>query len=84
VFAHTPAVGNLQVTLRSAAYRVGLGCFILSHKFNMAPPARTALLVTAHPDDESMFFVPTLQQLVAGGYNVHVLCLSTGQQQQDV
>jgi N-acetylglucosaminylphosphatidylinositol deacetylase len=37
------------------------------------------LLVIAHPDDESMFFVPTIRTLVEEPTsNVHILCLSTG------
>ena len=35
------------------------------------------LLVIAHPDDESMFFVPTITTLVHNS-NVYILCLSTG------
>ncbi len=35
------------------------------------------LLVIAHPDDEAMFFVPSLQHLKQY-FNVHVLCLSNG------
>ena len=35
------------------------------------PPRRTlTVLVTAHPDDESMFFVPTLQGLVRDQINI--------------
>lgn len=43
-------------------------------------PARTegALLVIAHPDDESMFFSPTVLSLTRAGHPVWVLCLSTG------
>lgn len=37
-----------------------------------------ALVVTAHPDDESMFFAPAIIQLVALNANVHLLCLSQG------
>ncbi|TNM84685.1 hypothetical protein fugu_008863 [Takifugu bimaculatus] len=37
-----------------------------------------ALIVTAHPDDECMFFAPTIIQLVALNANVHLLCLSQG------
>lgn len=37
-----------------------------------------ALLVIAHPDDEAMFFGPTLQRLAAHGTDLRVLCLSTG------
>ncbi|PJF19186.1 hypothetical protein PSACC_01032 [Paramicrosporidium saccamoebae] len=36
------------------------------------------LLVTAHPDDECMFFGPTLRTLQRSGSHIHVLCLSTG------
>jgi hypothetical protein len=36
------------------------------------------LLVTAHPDDECMFFLPTLRQSQRARCKVHVLCLSTG------
>lgn len=37
-----------------------------------------ALLVIAHPDDECMFFAPTLLGLQRQGVVVHVLCLSKG------
>lgn len=37
------------------------------------------LLVIAHPDDESMFFAPTLLSLASlGCYHVRILCLSNG------
>lgn len=39
---------------------------------------KTCLLVIAHPDDESMFFTPTINYLTSRGHNVHILCLSTG------
>jgi N-acetylglucosaminylphosphatidylinositol deacetylase len=39
---------------------------------------RNVLLVTSHPDDESMFFGPTIQTLHRLGAHVHVLCLSNG------
>ena len=41
-----------------------------------APP--TVLLVTAHPDDECMFFAPTLASLVATDAELWLLCLSLG------
>ncbi|KAM6907816.1 N-acetylglucosaminyl-phosphatidylinositol de-N-acetylase [Xenentodon cancila] len=37
-----------------------------------------ALVVTAHPDDESMFFAPTILRLVELNVGVHLLCLSEG------
>jgi N-acetylglucosaminylphosphatidylinositol deacetylase len=36
------------------------------------------VLVIAHPDDESMFFVPTIGALVAQGKAIWILCLTTG------
>nr|XP_022335916.1 N-acetylglucosaminyl-phosphatidylinositol de-N-acetylase-like [Crassostrea virginica] len=36
------------------------------------------LIITAHPDDECMFFSPTIQALLNAGHFVHVLCLSNG------
>ncbi|KAK1925444.1 putative deacetylase LmbE-like domain-containing protein [Papiliotrema laurentii] len=41
---------------------------------------KTALVVTAHPDDEAMFFAPTILALVRHGWQVDGLCLSTGDQ----
>jgi N-acetylglucosaminylphosphatidylinositol deacetylase len=37
-----------------------------------------ALLVIAHPDDESMFFLPTIKNLLSNGVKLHLLCLSSG------
>ncbi|XP_047462305.1 N-acetylglucosaminyl-phosphatidylinositol de-N-acetylase [Mugil cephalus] len=37
-----------------------------------------ALIVTAHPDDECMFFSPTIVRLVELNARVHLLCLSEG------
>ena len=46
-----------------------------------APASRSdldnVLLVIAHPDDEAMFFVPSMLHL-RRHFNVHVLCLSNG------
>lgn len=40
--------------------------------------AKSVLLVIAHPDDESMFFGPTLQALRRHSVQVSILCLSEG------
>ena len=40
--------------------------------------ARRVLLVIAHPDDECMFFTPTLRELIEMGRDVSILCLSNG------
>ncbi|KAL9685726.1 hypothetical protein QQ045_023177 [Rhodiola kirilowii] len=39
---------------------------------------RVVLLVIAHPDDESMFFSPTISYLTSKGHDLHLLCISTG------
>lgn len=39
---------------------------------------RSVLLVIAHPDDECMFFSPIITSLISAGVSLHVLCLSTG------
>lgn len=40
---------------------------------------KNVLLVTAHPDDETMFFSPLLNYLQSENFNTHVLCLTYGQ-----
>lgn len=39
---------------------------------------KTALILTAHPDDEVMFFTPTILALQTEGWEVQALCLSNG------
>jgi hypothetical protein len=41
--------------------------------------SKTALILTAHPDDEVMFLTPTILALLAAGWEVGALCLSNGQ-----
>ncbi|CAN1804235.1 N-acetylglucosaminyl-phosphatidylinositol de-N-acetylase [Linum perenne] len=43
-----------------------------------ASEKRNVLLVVAHPDDESMFFSPTINHLISRGHNVYLLCFSIG------
>ncbi|KAJ4851489.1 hypothetical protein Tsubulata_026239 [Turnera subulata] len=43
-----------------------------------APSKKNVLLVIAHPDDESMFFSPTINYLISRGHNLYILCLSIG------
>lgn len=44
-----------------------------------AEHTRTVLIVTAHPDDECMFFAPSILSLNSSPYtNVHILCLTNG------
>ncbi|XP_052175193.1 probable N-acetylglucosaminyl-phosphatidylinositol de-N-acetylase isoform X5 [Diospyros lotus] len=39
---------------------------------------KNVLLVIAHPDDESMFFTPTINYLMSRRHNLRMLCISTG------
>ncbi|PWZ02714.1 LmbE-like protein [Testicularia cyperi] len=39
---------------------------------------KSVLVVTAHPDDEAMFFGPSVQGLSGAGVDIYALCLSTG------
>jgi len=41
---------------------------------------RTVAFIIAHPDDECMFFTPTILHYKRLEYNIKVLCLSTGDQ----
>lgn len=45
---------------------------------NTVPTKLHFLLITAHPDDECMFFSPTIASLLANGNKVSLLCLSSG------
>ncbi len=50
-----------------------------SQDFHSAIEGKTVLLVTAHPDDECMFFAPTLLSIAAtSNTKVVLLCLSIG------
>jgi len=42
------------------------------------PNLKQYLIITAHPDDEIMFFAPTIIGLRKQGFKVKILCLSTG------
>jgi hypothetical protein len=50
----------------------------LSTTLNDGNDAKTALILTAHPDDEVMFFTPTVLALLDAGWEVDALCLSNG------
>lgn len=67
------------LSLPSVILALTLFAYILRHQKRLpVTPKSRCLLVIAHPDDETMFFGPTLQQLVASGCNVYILCLTSG------
>lgn len=52
------------------------GTFLPSDAHGECP--QSTLVLTAHPDDEVMFFAPTILSLVASGCEISALCLSNG------
>ena len=58
-----------------------LNLYVLEHvrgRHGALASWRRVLLVISHPDDESMFFGPTIQALRRAGAWTHILCLSNG------
>ncbi|KAI9184407.1 N-acetylglucosaminyl-phosphatidylinositol de-N-acetylase [Blastocladiella emersonii ATCC 22665] len=57
---------------RPASDEAGFNCSLVSKR------DEPVLFVTAHPDDECMFFGPAILALEGAGVPVHLLCLSSG------
>lgn len=38
----------------------------------------TTMIIVAHPDDETMFFGPTIMNLMLNSKSLHILCISSG------
>nr|CAH8828702.1 unnamed protein product [Trichobilharzia regenti] len=53
-------------------------CFIVIAGRKTIKVKHPVLVVVAHPDDESMFFAPTILKLIYTGYHVDLLCVTTG------
>ena len=53
-------------------------CVKLSGHSSSDWPNKPTLLITAHPDDECMFFAPTIIHLLANNQKLFLLCLSEG------
>ncbi|XP_071177576.1 N-acetylglucosaminyl-phosphatidylinositol de-N-acetylase-like [Mytilus edulis] len=72
-----------QSTLTVIAFTYFVICIIayfafIWRKVKIPKFPRKILLITAHPDDECMFFSPTVQAETSKGNFVYVLCLSKG------
>jgi N-acetylglucosaminylphosphatidylinositol deacetylase len=65
----------LHTALLSVALFFGARALLAAPPARCFPPPR-ALLVIAHPDDEAMFFAPSLAHF---GPSAHVLCLTAGE-----
>lgn len=73
----------LQLLLLPVLFALGLP--LLSSRIPTSPlplppdfPLGPVLFLTAHPDDETMFFAPLIQSLVREGREVLGVCMSTG------
>lgn len=61
-----------------ASYLAIIAIYFNSDNMSSTSSSLRTLLVIAHPDDEVMFFGPTLNHFRRKGENLHVLCLSSG------
>lgn len=61
-----------------ASYLAVIAVYFNSNNMSTTATPSRSLLVIAHPDDEVMFFGPTLNHFRRKRENLHVLCLSTG------
>uniref|UniRef100_A0A1I7TF40 N-acetylglucosaminylphosphatidylinositol deacetylase n=1 Tax=Caenorhabditis tropicalis TaxID=1561998 RepID=A0A1I7TF40_9PELO len=50
---------------------------VRSHPLPLLPQSRILILI-AHPDDETMFFSPTIRALSLAGHRIFILCISNG------
>jgi hypothetical protein len=73
VFAGGNAEKQLTVEGRNREVN---GC--VRKKIGCGGAGKRVLVVTAHPDDECMFFGPTIVELLESGALVYILCFSTG------
>lgn len=71
------AIIHVQKLLVKKTSRLWNSKFHLRNTLDSNDPIE-ALLVIAHPDDECMFFTPTIVTLRSLNIPVHILCLSTG------
>ncbi|KAH3853283.1 N-acetylglucosaminyl-phosphatidylinositol de-N-acetylase-like [Dreissena polymorpha] len=56
---------------------VYIKCSAVNH-FIRSGCKQNVLIVTAHPDDECMFFAPTILSLLQEGHQIYLVCLSKG------
>jgi len=67
------------ILLAYAGLSILLYCVVFRWRYHTRlPRAKRVLVVTAHPDDECMFFGPTILDLNRSDCRVFVLCLSNG------
>ncbi|KAI9110889.1 hypothetical protein K1719_018009 [Acacia pycnantha] len=70
-----PVVFDLAIISPSL---IVLNSHLRSRSLSKSLRKKNVLIVIAHPDDESMFFTPTINYLTSRGHYIHILCLSIG------
>eukprot|EP00891_Asterochloris_glomerata_P003035 jgi/Astpho2/3035/Aster-03343 len=68
----------MRTNLLMAAGALTLGSGAVAAHLGIGEQAGPILLVTAHPDDESLFFGPTITALRNAQQEVFLLCMTTG------
>ncbi|KAL4238772.1 hypothetical protein ACF0H5_003479 [Mactra antiquata] len=52
--------------------------FSALNKLSRSSSKQNVLFITAHPDDECMFFSPTILSLLREGHNIYLVCVTKG------
>lgn len=52
--------------------------FAAMNRFSRSALKQNVLFIIAHPDDECMFFAPTILTLLREGHNVYLVCVTKG------
>lgn len=83
VFTYIKTLVVAYVCLTVALYIfIAIGILRVNGNNSLSTHQKTVLLITAHPDDECMFFGPTLSRLSSSSNSlnrVHLLCLTNGE-----
>eukprot|EP01134_Creolimax_fragrantissima_P000762 CFRG0762T1 len=72
------SIGAWFVLLQRQSYLLELVKASISAEANGTENRHPVLVLIAHPDDECMFFAPSILAISKSSRPVHVLCLSTG------
>lgn len=67
----------------SAAILLG-SLYLVARRRNVFDDGRRTLFVTAHPDDECMFFAPSILAAISRTEHVYLLCLSDGTRNKEL
>lgn len=81
LIAYFVAIYVIVLVLHTVVLTLMNALFTLDKKWNTIHVRWTCkkiLIITAHPDDESMFFMPSILSMVQQKIDVHLICFSNG------